>query len=359
MKSIINIYIGIALAVVIISSCKPKAPSTYNSAIPLYANSVVVVEEGPFANGSGDFSIINRANGVVSRNVYSNVQGEYLGSIAQHMNIASNGKVYLTVNNSNKMVVFDNYNFATKQTVNGLKLPRYTSLVKSDKLYISEWGTNGTQAAIKVYNTNTRTITKSIPLGNGAEEIVSYGNVAYVALNGGYLNNDSVAVINIDNDSLMGKIYIGPNPTNMVMDKDNNIWIMCKGKWNSNFTALAEQPKLVKYNTFTNKVEKQFTLNTLYSQPYALKINNAKDKLYYSWDGGLWYLPITESVLQTVPFIYGNYYGLGVDPKNDDIYAADAKDFASNGIVRRFYSWGGIRDSFNVGLIPNGFAFVP
>ena len=42
---------------------------------------------------------------------------------------------------------------------------------------------------------------------------------------------------------------------------------------------------------------------------------------------------------------------------NEDIYIADAKDYASNGEVLRYNSEGELVDTFEVGLLPSKFAF--
>ena len=50
-------------------------------------------------------------------------------------------------------------------------------------------------------------------------------------------------------------------------------------------------------------------------------------------------------------------YGIGVNPRNGEIYVADAVDYAQAGVVRRYSDDGTLIDQFRVGINPNGFAF--
>ena len=60
------------------------------------------------------------------------------------------------------------------------------------------------------------------------------------------------------------------------------------------------------------------------------------------------------------PFLkYSNtiYYGLTVDPKNGDVYVADAIDYQQDGIVYRYTKEGKLIDKFYVGIIPGAFCW--
>ena len=60
------------------------------------------------------------------------------------------------------------------------------------------------------------------------------------------------------------------------------------------------------------------------------------------------------------PFLpYNNtlYYGLTINPKNGDVYVADAIDYVQKGMVYRYSKDGELLDQFYVGIIPGAFCW--
>ena len=344
----------LAIAFIFLFSCRNNNNIITNSQ---YSNGAFVIEQGNFMNGTGTLSFLNKTNNEFTKDIFGTKNGFAIGNVLQSMNIFDNVG-YLVVNNANKIVTFDPSNMAYQSTINGLQLPRYIKQINSQKAYISEWGSGVSDGAIQVYDLNTKSIVKRIVVGNGAEQILVYGDRAYVTCNGGLGNSDSMAIININTDVVIGKLAIGANPESMVQDADNNIWVLCKGAWNSTFTALTKTGSLVRYNTFTNTIDRNFPMTDLYSQPVGLCMNAAKTRLYYAYNGGMWFFDKTSSALQPVQFVWGQFYNIAVDPSTDIIYTADVKDYVSNGLVRRYDIYGGKIDSFSVGIMPSDFYFT-
>jgi hypothetical protein len=141
-----------------------------------------------------------------------------------------------------------------------------------------------------------------------------------------------------------------------VLDAQQNLWILCSGQWNSTYTALVKKGKLVRYNTFTNTIDKEIEMPYNTSQPNSLKINGAGNTLFFNYDGYVYKLPTSATQLNT-PIIKGYFQSLGVDPKTDIIYLGDAKDYASNGVAKRYDMMGTLLDSFAVGIVPTEFVF--
>jgi hypothetical protein len=346
--------LALAIAITALHSCKPDPKvSTQND----FGNGAFVVEQGQYLNGTGTISYINKNNSEITKDVFSKKNNGALGNILQSMNII-NGTAYLVVNNANKIVACNANNMAFKSTITGVKQPRYIKQINDQKAYISEWGDSTADGAIRVMDLETMVINKRIRVGNGAEQIAVFGNRAYVTCNGGFGNSDSIAIINIEYDTLIGKIAIGANPESMVQDADNNIWILCKGQWNSTYSALAKTGSIVRYNTFSNTIDRNIPFASTMAQPTSLCINGAKNKMYYSYNGGCWFLNTNETVLHPWPVIYGNFYGINIDPKSDVIYTLDAKDYSSNGLLRRYNTTGTIIDSFGVGILPSEVYFT-
>ena len=70
---------------------------------------------------------------------------------------------------------------------------------------------------------------------------------------------------------------------------------------------------------------------------------------------------INDQTLPTTAFIANNsntFYGLGIDPVNQDVYVSDAIDYVQNGIIFRYSSSGSLIHQFNSGIIPGAFLFI-
>ncbi len=88
-----------------------------------------------------------------------------------------------------------------------------------------------------------------------------------------------------------------------------------------------------------------------------MSINNSGNTLFYLLGGSVFSQSVNSMTPSTTPIISGFFYGLGIDPVENLIYASDAGDFASDGQVMRFNSDGTLIDTFQVGVIPGDFFF--
>ena len=94
--------------------------------------------------------------------------------------------------------------------------------------------------------------------------------------------------------------------------------------------------------------------------PNSLQIDTSGTNLYYL-NNGLFQHNISSLTLNPVPFISsGNsiYYGLGINPFNNEIYLADDLDYVQAGKVYRYDNSATLIDSISVGIIPQDFTFL-
>jgi hypothetical protein len=345
--------LAIILAVTVLHSCRSKSPAA--EAPSEFANGVFIAEQGAFLTGTGTISFLNKTTNKMSNDVFTAKNGFALGNVLQSINVI-NGTAYMIVNNAAKIVTADAKTMKYKTTITGTSYPRYIKQINSSKAYVSEWGDSATDGAIRILDLNTNKFTKRIIVGKGAENILVYGNRAYVTCVGGFATNDSVAIINIDADTLIGKIKVGTNPETLVQDADNNIWFLCKGDYGSTYPLLSTKASLVRYNTFSNVVDKNITLPSNTTQATSLCINPAKTKLYYISENGLFSMNITQTIAPLFPFISNSFFAASVDPSTGIIYTAN-EDYVSNGLLRRYKDDATKLDSFSVGLIAGNFYF--
>jgi hypothetical protein len=334
-------------------ACKNRNPDV---PVSKFQDAAFVMNQGQFPGGAGSVSYLNKTNSQITRDMNADAGNPVMGSVVQSMCIRNNNEAYVVVNNSGVIRHVDLDNFRLQRTLGDLSYPRYMKFVEEYKAYITEWTDSATASRLAVYDNIKGTYTKRIWLPVGAEEIAVVGNRAYISCNGAFGNNDKLAVIDIAKDSLVAVLTVGPNPDGLQVDAEQNLWILCSGQWNSGFTQLDNTGKLLRYNAITNTVDRTINLSSLYSQPQDLKLNGAKNTLYFNYDGGVYSMPITGSSISG-PIVNGYFYGLGIDPNNGDIYCSDARDFSSNGFLRRYTAAGVKKDSFVVGIAPGEIEF--
>lgn len=322
-----------------------------------------VVNEGAFNNGDASISFFDKKTKTITNDVFLNNTGRPLGDQAQSMSIF-NGKGYIVVQNSAKIEIIDPDDISSIGSIGadqGIISPRYFLGYSESKGYVSDWGSDGITGTVKVLDLNTLEITKSISTGAGANEMVLIGDKLYVANSGGYGSDNTVAIIDTQTDELIKKIILGDNPANLVVDRDRNVWVSGKGKiaYNSDWSIDQNNstPGFLAKVNISDQVALKLEVSQVASGPDKLVINNAGDKLYYNYAGGVYELPITANALPTETFINRSFYGLAVDPSTNDIIGGEAPNFSSAGTIYRYSSAGELIDEYKAGIAPNGFAF--
>lgn len=359
-KIILNLLIALCII-----SCTKEENFNNNSGTFIESGSAIVVNEGNYGSSNGSISFINK-NGAVSNYIYESANnGINIGDVIQSY-ITVGNKGIICVNNSYKIEIVDARTFKHIATIVDTTATQNTSYVRyalginDSKAYV----TNGNYAGeVEVIDLNTNTITKSISVGKGPEQLALVGNKAYVCNSGGYDVDSTVSVINTSTDVVTKTINVGDIPTKIVRDADNNLWVLCAGQSDySNYPIINKlsPAKLVRINTLTNTVDKNFTLINTGNLSYVvnLTIGNGNKTLYYSISDKIYALDITANNLPTTALISGrSFYGLAAAISNNQIWGLYAPNFTSSGYVFRFTPSGSLIDSLKVGIGPNGAFF--
>lgn len=328
-----------------------------------YTHGVLVTNEGSFSSGTGTITYFDRFYKAVTNNVFENENGYPLGNVVQSLGFAGS-KVYIVVNNAQKVVVADAKTFQFAGVIDSVFQPRYFLSAGSGKGYISEW-VDGSEGNIKVVDLNSNQILKTIVAGKGSDRMLQSGNYVFVCNAGGYdpntydpVNDSAVSVIDVNGDSLYMRIPTGYNPGGIVEDIYGKLWVICYGISDYNNVSNNRPGSLVRINPTTMAVELTlpFSSNDL---GMRITINGNKYKLYYQYQGQVFEMPVTASVLPSMPLINRNFYALGFDPETNYIYGSDAGNFNANGYVIRYDESGAVVDSFMTGIGPGNFTFLP
>jgi len=318
-------------------------------------STVYITNEGNFGTGNGSLSIYDKTSNSVTNDVFSTVNSAYLGDVVQSMEFFD-GKGYVCVNGSAKIEVIDEN--ATYIATIAMASPRYLKQVNATKAYVTDWGINGVQ----VIDLTTNTVTSTIACGAGPEGIAVSNGFAYVCNVGAWGLDSTVTIINTSTDAVETTLTVGDKPNSAVVDANGNVWVLTGGytEYDANWNVVSETPGvLAMINTTTNTIDVSYTF-TVGNHPEDLVINGAGDKLYYSdgsWSKAVYEFGINDSQLAVTPIINKSFYGLGYDPISNEIYGSDAVDFTQQGWVFRYATTGAVVDSFQVGIIPGGFAF--
>jgi hypothetical protein len=335
--------------IIILASCNKN-----NKDAPAgnWANSVFIINEGPFQSGSGSVSAFNRDSHVVTNDIFESANGRPLGNVVQSMSVYKD-KGYIVVNNSNKIEVVNMADFKSDTTIENLVLPRYFMAYNDLKGYVSCW-----DSTVKVISMVDYSIIASIQAGNGPDKMILSGNLLFVINTGGFGTDSTVSVIRTDDEANVALFKVGDRPSGIQKDAAGKIWVLCSGKGYNGFPSQGDtKGKLVCIDPVSLEVTSEISFPDAENHPENLAINETGTTLYYNYPTGIFSFVIGNSTLGAEPLIVRDkmFYGLGFDLATKMIMATDPLDYSQNGWVFRFNANGTPVDSFMAGVIPSGF----
>ena len=353
-KTLFPLFAGLLL----LASCNPKTQETPAPA-PTPTSGVFILSEGQFGIGDGAVSVFDKTTKNLTVDAFGSANGgAKLGDVVQSMGVQGS-RGYIVVNASKKIEVVNLPGFKTAGTIGGLDQPRYFTSTSATRGYVTEWRgsfTGYTPGVLTFLDLNTNVVTSRVTVGRNPEQLLALGGKIYVANS---LDN-TVSVVDEATGALASTITVADGPSSLVADKDNNVWVLCSGF----VTYIATPPYIVRVSAGSlvrfspNSPNTQFKLtfrNT--SGPSKLRINGAKDQLFYSFGGAQYQMSTAATALPTVPLIRRNLSGFDIDPRDNSLFGAVAPSFSSNGRFIRYQATGAPIDSFNVKVGPNGFVF--
>lgn len=317
---------------------------------------VFVVCEGNFMYGNASLSYYNKDLKSVENTIFLRANGIPLGDVAQSM-VINDSTAWVIVNNSGKVYALDSKTFKYKGKITGLVSPRYMQFISTDKAYITDLYSK----CIYVVNPVTYSIIKTINIDNNSneyyrhssEQIVFSGSKMFV---NSWSYDNKILVINTLTDELEDSVEVLKQPRKIVIDKNEKLWVLCDGGYSG--SDYAGDAGIVKIDCSSLQTEQTF-LFADGSKAVDMKTNKTGDTIYFI-NGNIYRFPVTATSLPNEAYIEAgnkNFYAIGPDPENSDLYVSDAVDYMQSGVVYRFNSSAVCTDTFNVGIIPNSFVF--
>lgn len=354
-----NLFILLLLAFSILSCNKDKNENpVLNDAGYNIGRGVFVLNEGTFTYANSSLSFYDNEADTVCNNLFFKVNNAPIGDVGQSLKLHG-GDLFIVVNNSKYIYKSDAKTMKYKGKVEGMTSPRQMCVLEDGKAYVTDLASPG----LWLVDLNTLENKRLIETGKSTEAVVRVGDEVFVSNWSNYyvgsVSNNTVQVIDVKEDRLVGEIEVATEPNAMVVDKDNNIWVLCGG----GYSGADKDPSLLCVEPSSREVIRRFDFEDN-SYPSGLAIDGEGETLYFL-NGGygtldLYCMGIHEQSLPAQPLISGKdkvLYNVNVDPHNGDIYVTNAKNYVQNGDVERYSSKGELISSFSVGLIPNNIVF--
>ena len=349
------------LFALLLAACGPKDPLPNQNDV-IVGKGVFVLNEGNFGYANASLTFYDPAVDTVANSLFYRVNGAPIGDVGQSLAMVD-GYLYIVVNNSNSIYKVNARTLVVDTTqpymLNDFYSPRFMLPVASDKAYVSD--IVGTK--LWIVNPQDMTHTGTIDMGKSTETMVQFGRELYVTNWSRYyvqgMVNNTVQVVNVDNDMKVADIEVGFEPNGMVVDKNGFIWVLCEGDVNDGTVPST----LWKINPNT----KASTLVVTYEKKAMnLAIDPTGSYLYYVY-GGDWVnggdlhranvdQPEAEDNF-VIPAEGKMFYKIALNPNNGDIYLSDAKTYTMNGTVYRYNSDGVLLGSFDAGICPGFMLF--
>lgn len=319
-----------------------------------------ILSEGLFNMNNSTLAYYSFENDTLQTDFFESVNKRGLGDTSNDIKKYGN-KIYIVVNVSSDVEVI---NAKTGKSIKQISLfnenhvarePRYITF-SNGFAYVCCF--DGYVARI---DTTTLKTDKLVRCGRNPDGICTTNDNLYVSNSGGLDNPDydsTVSVINLKTFTEIKKITVGMNPGKMVVDNENNVYVIVRGNYDK------VDYKLVKINAATNEVEQTVNgINPLnmniyndtiymYSYNYSTKENWIKlfdcnnDKIV---DENF----IKDGTKLTTP------YGMAINPVNGDVYITDAFDYTVMGDVLCFDKNGFLKFRLReVGMNPNNIIFI-
>ena len=352
-----NLFFALFIALIAFSSCSKKNDNPQPAPQPI-AKGLFISNEGTFTYANSSLSYYDKEADTVANNLFFRMNGSPIGDVAQSLTIIGDD-LYIVVNNGKYIYKVDAQTILYKDKITGFTSPRYMLSVGNDKAYVSDLASPG------LWSLNLATFAKTlINTGKTTECMVKINNEVFVSnWSKAYVDfeNNTLQVIDCVNDTLVAEIEVAHEPKAMVVDKNNNIWVICNGGWDP---TTGQDPALICINPATREIVKRFDFTPGADSPDGLAIDGTGENVFFMNGGygmlNIYKMSIDASELPDTAFITSNsrvFYGIKIDPQNGDIYVTDAKNYIQNGDLLRYSADGTLLGTFELGIIPSYMLF--
>jgi len=340
------------LSTIFFTACDPDVNPKESASF--YSDGVLIINEGNFGSADGDLSFYKTESDSVYQNIFEAENSlPFAGSL---QSVRFDDDLAYLVDNLGQIEIVNGSTFKSVETLEGYGIPRDFAIADG-KGFIADWGPyddsyNSPSSYISVIDINTYSEIDSISIASQPERILVIEKRIFIAS----VASEIITVIDAT-DLSFETITVPYGPSEMVIDKNNQIWVLCSGE-------------LVSINPNTLEVENTIDLR-LTDVDFTsgdLVIDKTGDNLYYmissyneDWttSNSVYSISISANNAPANSLVTGtNLYGIGISPENE-LFIADHKNYAGNGEVRVYNLDGELQKTLKAGRVPSGFIFLP
>ena len=338
---------------------------------------VFVLNEGNFQKNNSTLDFFRFSDGNYVSDAFGSmnpavVQG--LGDTGNDLAL-NNGKLWLVMNGSGYVHVLDAKDETLVASI-PVPDPRFIAF-DSGHAYVSSYAGaiyGGDEVKGKVYRISLSTykVDGEVEVGCQPEGIAVWQGKIYVANSGGYnyVHDNTVSVIDQSSFKVSGSITVPSNPHFLTVDSKGVLWVSSYGEsaWTQddggNWVQSVSEPmglfrkqlSIGSGASTDGQVEGVHVMCMTSAGDYIYTIGNSKE-MTGGYDNTLYKIPSSGSPVTAVSLSgtdaskVGNPYGILVNPRNGDIYIADA-DYTGPGKVWCFTKDLKLKWSAVAGMLP-------
>lgn len=340
MKKLLYSILGLSL---LFSCSNDDDGTTTQEPLGDYENGIIVSAEG----GPASVSYISNDFSTSENQIYFNVNEENLGVYLQSIGF-NNDKAYI-IQDSGTITVVNRYTFEVISTITtGLTTPRYIAF-NGATAYVSDWADpfTSTDDYVAVLDLNSYTVTSTVAVSEGPEQVLVNNNKVYVSHKGGYGVNNEISVIDTANNSLE-TIQVNDVPDEMAIDTQGHLVVLSSGanqSWLNPPVETLASISIIDLSTNTVITNIEFAEG---EHPSLMAYANGST--YYILNNNVYSLTDNATGLPTesqFSISAGYAYGLSVNASN--LFVADASFTEQSTLLVYDLSNGTLSESFSVG----------
>lgn len=346
-----SIIFGFFISAIFLFSCNNGSETPPLGA---YETGVLIMNEGSFGANDGEVYHLDRETQELKPSIFEAENTRPFAGLLEDMVLAGE-RMYL-VANTGKVEIVNAGDFKSIGAVpSDLDIPRSLA-VAGDKLFISDYGpfdenfnTPDSYIAV-VSNLDGGAVTKKIPVSNKPEGLFAFPNLVLVAGS----EEGKIEVIEVQSEEVIQTINVEGSPFQFFTSDDQLLV----------YTVSPDRVSFYRINVGDLAISSKVDINLAYA---TSRIAQGVEGQYFvltstgfpDYNDAVVEINLNSSNNPSAEEIYvGNgLYGIGFDPKTEEIFVANANGFQGNGSVIVIDQQGNELRSFMVGRAPSGFLF--
>lgn len=314
-----------------------------------YSNATFVVCEGNYQTNDGAIDAI--VDGKVESDIFYAMNNRQFGDIVQSMTIIDD-KAYIVVNNSGKIEVVDATTFKSEGFCGGFSYPQTVANRNDNEIFVSNGNGYGNDFVYVVDKLSLQKTDSVATGGKGPNSMIVANGKLFVANCGGYLTDNTISVINAESLMVEKMIKVGDMPSDMELDDEGNIIVVCKGasQYNEDWTQIISNTnsQIIKINTTT------FETTTIKDFDHQLASYGTN---LIAYNGNVYYIDnAVYSVSNNSKLIDGDFYSVSVNQKNGEIWTTSTP-YTGSHFVSQYDKDGKFIQKYTVGNFPKAIIF--